>query len=172
MNIEQIIGDYHGFSTDLMVRLATKSIDIMGLRLSHITYRVTTMEEYTEIRDQLKGFCREFVETQFNGRSISILLLKKALILTESCSVSMIELPAPRAVHMYPNGLEHLGIIVGNTLPQFKTCYKNVLTGEKDHGEFCRPAFITFNNGKTVKFYDRSLEEILLLEGWKLQRLI
>ena len=170
-NIEQVLGDYGAFSSDLLERLAAVSIDIKGLPLSHITYRVATVSEYVEMRAKLKVFCREFVETQFNGRAVSILRLKTDLILAEGCLVSTIELPAPRSVHMYPVGLEHIGIIIGKTLPQFKIQYQNVLTGEKDHGAFCRPAFITFNNGKTVKFYDHSLEEIVLLEGWKFQRL-
>jgi predicted metalloenzyme YecM len=171
-NIEQVIGDYGAFASDLMARLAAVSIDIKGLPLSHITYRVATLGEYAEMRDELKGFCREFVETQFNGRAISILLLKTDLILAEGCLVSTIELPAPRSVHVYPVGLEHIGIIIGKTLPQFKIQHQNVLTGEKDHGALCRPAFITFNNGKTVKFYDHSLKEIMLSEGWKFQKLI
>jgi predicted metalloenzyme YecM len=171
-NIEQVIGDYGAFYSDLIARLAAVSIDIKELPLSHITYRVATLSEYTKMRDELKGFCQEYGETQFNGRAVSILLLKTALILAEGCMVSTIELPAPRAVHMYPVGLEHIGIIIGKKLPQFKIQHQNVLTGEKDHGAFCQPAFITFNNGKTVKFYDHSLKEIVLLEGWKFQRLV
>jgi len=49
------------------------------------------------------------VETQFNGRAVSILILKEPLLLEDGFTVSMIELPAPRAVHMYPSGLESIG---------------------------------------------------------------
>lgn len=142
-----------------------------GMPMSHLLYRVATIPEYETLRDQLKVFCSEFVETQFNGRAVSILILKEPLMLEDGFTVSMIELPAPRSVHMYPSGLESIGVIVGKILPEFIKQYNNVLTGVKDHGEHCQPAFITFNNDKTAKFYDISLREIVLLQGWKIGNL-
>ena len=67
------------------------------------------LPEYENLRDETKNFCSEFVETQFNGRAVSILILKEPLLLEDGFTVSMIELPAPRAVHMYPSGLESIG---------------------------------------------------------------
>ena len=83
----------------------------------------------------------------------------------------MIELPAPRCAHMYPSGFESIGVIVGNKLPQFINQHHHVLTGIKDHGEHCQPAFITFDNQKTSKFYDISLREIVILQGWKIEKI-
>jgi hypothetical protein len=81
------------------------------------------------------------------------------------------ELPAPRAVHTYPSGLESIGVIVGKTLPEFIQKYSHVLTGVKEHGQHCQPAFITFDNEKTSKFYDISLREIVTLQGWQIKRI-
>ncbi len=170
-NIKRIIGDYQLFFFSLYTQLNKRNVDITGMPLSHLCYRVSTELEYKEIRDQLKDFCSEFVETQFNGRSVSILILKTSLVFKEGFTVSVIELPASRASHTYPSGLEHVGVLVGKTLPAFNKQYKDVLTGTKDHGINCKPSFISFNNGKTVKFYDHSLKEIVLLEGWEFQSL-
>lgn len=65
-------------------------------------------------------------------------------------------------------GLESIGVTIGDKLPEFIKRYDPVLTGVKDHGEHCQPAFITFDNDKTAKFYDISLREIVLLQGWEI----
>lgn len=172
MSLEKIIGDYQSFFSDLLRRQKEVGIDISGMPMSHLLYRVVTLPEYEALRDQLKLFCSEFSETQFNGRAVSILVLKDELILEDGFKVSVIELPAPRAAHMYPSGLESIGVVVGKTLPNFIEKYKKVLTGVKDHGQYCQPAFITFDNDKTSKFYDISLTDIIALQGWKLEKLV
>ncbi len=169
MKIENLIGDYQTFFSDLLFRLKSCQIDISRMPISHLLYRTTIVSEYEYLRDQIKMLCSKFVETQFNGRAVSILILKEPLILEDGFAVSMIELPAPRLEHMYPSGLESIGVIVGSKLPQFVQQHKKALTGIKDHGQYCQPAFITFDNDKTVKFYDISLEEIVNLQGWQLK---
>lgn len=170
-HIDNLIGNYQAFFSDLLHRMKKSGINIHGMPLSHLLYRTATMPEYVKLRDELKDYCSEFVETQFNGRAVAILILKKPLLLEDGFAVSMIELPAPRAVHMYPSGLESIGIIVGKQLPEFIKKYSDVLTGVKDHGQHCQPAFITFDNDKTSKFYDISLREIVLLQGWEIEKI-
>ncbi|HVE45042.1 MAG TPA: VOC family protein [Gammaproteobacteria bacterium] len=170
-NIEKIIGNYKAFFSDLLHRMKKAGIKIHGMPLSHLLYRTVTIPEYEELRDKLKNYCSEFVETQFNGRAVSILILEKPLLLEDGFTVSMIELPAPRSVHMYPSGLESIGVIVGKQLPEFINQHEDVLTGVKDHGQHCQPAFITFDNDKTSKFYDISLREIVMLQGWKIEKI-
>ena len=167
-NLATLIGDYQAFFSDLLHRMQAVKINVDNMPLSHLLYRTTTLPEYTLLRDELKKYCSEFVETQFNGRAVSILILKTPLMLEAGFSVSMIELPAPRAAHMYPSGLESIGVVVGKKLPEFIVQHNNVLTGIKDHGEHCQPAFITFDNDKTAKFYDISLREIVILQGWRI----
>jgi len=171
MDFKKIIGDYEAFFSDLLSRLKKADVDVQGMPMSHLLYRTTTPPEYEKLREQLKAFCSEFVETQFNGRAVSILVLKDPLLLEDGFTVSVIELPAPRPVHMYPSGLESIGIVIGEKLPAFNKQYEGKLTGIKDHGEHCQPSFVTFDNEKTVKFYDKSLVEIVLLEGWHFEKL-
>lgn len=172
MNIENLIGDYQSFFSDLLHHLTKVGIAISGMPMTHLLYRTSTIPEYEKLRDQLIAFCSEFVETQFNGRAVSILILQEPLVLEAGFTVSMIELPAPRAIHMYPSGLESIGVLVGKTLAEFIKRHSDVLTGVKDHGQYCRPAFITFDNEKTVKFYDIPLKEIVLLQGWKIEKIL
>lgn len=168
-SIQELIGDYKLFFSDLLNRLENIGITIKDTPISHLTYRVETIDEYTRLMEQLKIFCGQFVETQFNGRAVSIFVLKKPLDLDNNFVTSVIELPAPRLVHMYPTGLESVGLLLGEKLPGFIEKNKLKLTGIKDHGIYCQPAFITFENEKTAKFYDISLEEIIYLQGWELE---
>ena len=167
--IKDLIGDYGAFFSDLLHRMKQSDIDISGMPMSHLLYRTVTIPEYERLRDELKKHCSEFVETQFNDRAVSILILKEPLRLEDGFTVSMIELPAPRAVHMYPSGLESIGVCVGNKLSSFIEQHAHVLTGVKDHGQHCQPAFITFDNDKTAKFYDVSLRDIVILQGWQIE---
>lgn len=168
--LTELIGDYQHFFSDLLRRMKNVNIDIHGMPMSHLLYRVATMAEYENIRDNIKPLCSEFVETQFNGRAVSIIGLRDPLILEDGFQCEVIELPAPRAVHMYPSGLESIGVVVGETLPEFKLKYSKALTGTKDHGEHCQPAFITFDNEKTVKFYNIALKEIVKLQGYTMEK--
>ena len=170
IDIKKLIGDYQAFFSDLLHRMKNVDIDISGMPMSHLLYRTTTQPEYEKLRDDLKILCSEFVETQFNGRAVSIHILREPLILEDGHAVSMIELPAPRQAHMYPSGLESIGVVVGKALPNFIEKHKSSLTGVKEHGTHCNPGFITFDNDKTAKFYDISLREIVLLQGWTIDR--
>lgn len=167
MDITKYIGDYEYFFTDLLNRVKNIGIDVKGFPLSHFTYRTETTEEYNQLREELKSYCDEFVETGFNGRPISILGLRQPLMLEDNFEVKILELAAPRAIHMYPSGLESLGIVIGSDLDEFRLRHHKVITGVKDHGEYCQPAFVTFENDKTFKFYDISLREIVILQGWQ-----
>lgn len=169
--IQNLIGDYQAFFSDLLYRMKEVGIYIIGMPMSHLLYRTVTVPEYIKLRDELKKHCSEFVETQFNGRAVSIIILSEPLLLEGGFTVTMIELPAPRSAHMYPSGLESIGVTVGDKLPEFIKQYEHVLTGVKDHGEHCQPAFISFNNDKTAKFYNISLREIVLLQGWEIASL-
>ncbi len=171
MNAERILGDYNSFFSDLLNRTRAAGIPLKAMPIVQLLYRTQTIPEYESIRDQLKALSGEFVETQFNGRAVSVFILKKSLSMAEGFSASVIELPAPRSAHTYPSGLESVGFLLGNGLSEFKKEYKDVLTGEKDHGPICKPAFITFGNGKTAKFYDHTLQEIVLFEGWEFTKL-
>lgn len=172
MNIENLIGDYQTFFSDLLYRMKKTRINITGMPLSHFTYRVESTQEYDYLRDQIMLFCDEFVEPQFNGRAVSILILRNPLRLEDSFTVDLIELPAPRPAHRYPSGLESMGIVIGKSLPEFIKKHNDSIKGIKDHGIHCQPAFITYDNEKTAKFYDISLREIILLQGWKISKLV
>lgn len=64
--IQDFIGDYQAFFSDVLRRMKKVGIDISGRPMSHLLYRTVTIFEYRRLRDELKKHCSEFVETQFN----------------------------------------------------------------------------------------------------------
>ena len=167
--VEALIGDYAAFVADLLDQLEKLEVETKSYHITHLLYRTETAPEYERLRDALRPLCREAVETEFNGRPVSVMTMRHPLELPGGHSVTMIELPAPRAAHTYPSGLESIGVLVGEELPEFKKRYAKAITGVKDHGRDCKPGFITFDNGKTAKFYDTSLREVVILEGWRFE---
>ena len=62
-------------------------------------------------------------------------------------------------------GLEHIGIVVGETFADFGMLHAGKFSGQQDQGEFCQPYYITFPDDTNVKFYRYSLQEVCIREG-------
>ena len=164
-SLETILGDYKGFFEDLEQRIARAGIDVAGRPLSHVAFRTATLGEYRKVQEQLEPWCRANVENEWNGRPIDKLLLEEPLALGGGRTVSLIELIPPPHREDWPLGLEHLGIVIGESFDDFTREHKDRFTGRQDQGPYCQPAYITFANGRTVKFYRWSLEDVVEMEG-------
>ena len=163
--VEQIIGDYKTFFSDLLKRLSEVDINIKGKDISHICYRVDTAN-YEKIRDRLKNLSSAYAEHEVGGRNVAELMLKSPLDLGNGQSTQMVELLPHKAGRPYTQGLENIGVVIGNELPEFGKRHKAKLApSPKDRGSDLQIPYITFEPGKTVKFYDRSLEQIVKERG-------
>lgn len=163
--MENILGDYRTFFRDLRQRTVDAGIDIAGCPLSHVAFRTATLEEYDDVQARLKPWCRANVENAWNGRRIDKLLLKEPLELDEGWPVSLIELIPPPHRKDWPMGLEHLGVVIGESFDEFTREHRGRFTGRQDQGPYCQPAYISFENGRTVKFYRHSLHDVVEMEG-------
>lgn len=172
--LESILGDYRAFCADLLARVADAGIDVAGAPLSHLAFRTATLEEYVEVRDRLRAYCSAEVENVWNGRPIGKLLLATPLQAGDDRHirrirrirrVSLIELIPPPHRQPFPMGLEHMGVVIGEGFEAFCRKHDAVLTGRQDQGPYCQPAFITFDNDRTVKFYRHSLKDVVEMEG-------
>ena len=160
-----ILGDYRSFFADLRQRITAAGIDIAGCPLSHLAFRTATPCEYRQVQEQLKPWCRANVENEWNGRPIDKLLLAEPLVLDDDYTVSLIELIPPPHREDWPLGLEHLGVVIGESFDDFTREHEAKFTGRQDQGPYCQPAYITFGNGLTVKFYRWSLGDVVEMEG-------
>lgn len=161
----EILGDYPEFYAQQSQRLHELGIEIAGLEVSHLAFRTETLAEYLAVRQKLEAICIANVENIWNGRPISKLLLREPIQLSRSATTSLIELIPPVHQSIYKLGLEHVGIVIGETFADFGTLHSHKFTGQQDQGEFCQPYFITFPDHTNVKFYRYSLQKVCILEG-------
>jgi predicted metalloenzyme YecM len=184
--LEEIIGDYAAFAATQRDRLASRGIDIAPYELSHVAYRVAEWDEYVRLRGLIERHALANRENFWNGRPISLIVPREPLEVLDGKVVPLIELIPPVHQRVYKMGLEHLGVVVGDTFDEFVTTHKPVLTGQQFQGPNSTPdpVYILFEDFTHVKFYRLSLrasvevdygdfgEEFLHVDGWVPQRLV
>ena len=143
--MREIIGDYH----------------ISGCGISHLAYRVEAYDEYLRIRERIEKHCKSNIENVWNGRPISIMQLEEPLVLGDGFEVRVIELIPPVHRRVYKMGLEHVGVVIGDSIDEFSVKHRAALTGQQFQSVECEPYYITFFEDFTmVKFYGSPLLEI------------
>lgn len=184
--IEEIIGDYRSFATQQRDRLSDRGIDIAPYGLSHVAYRVPEWDQYVRIRTQLERHAAANRENFWNGRPISLIVPADPPEVIDGKRLPLIELIPPVHQRVYKMGLEHLGLVVGDTFDQFITEHKPVLTGQQFQGpnSIPDPVYILFEDFTHVKFYRQSLRDSVELfdgpfgtdfthvDGWVPQRVV
>jgi Uncharacterized protein conserved in bacteria len=165
--IEDIVGDYRGFAAQQRDRLAKRGIDIAPYPLSHLAYRVSEWDEYVRTRALIERHAVANRENVWNGRPISLIVLAEPLDVLEGKVVPLIELIPPVHQRVYKMGLEHLGVVVGDTFDAFVEAHKPVLTGQQFQGPNSTPdpVYILFEDFTHVKFYRLSLQASVELDG-------
>ncbi len=167
--VNRVLGNCSEFYEEQTRRLLDLGVDARSRAVSHVAYRTETLPEYLDIRRQLEPWCSANVENVWGGRPISKLLLQTPLDLAPNSFTRLVELIPPPHPDVYQRvyklGLEHLGIVLGEIFAEFGKAYAHVLTGQQDQGPFNRPYFIAFSDHTAVKFYQRSLQDVCILEG-------
>jgi predicted metalloenzyme YecM len=161
MSMKPILGDYQAFFSLQLARLNDLQIDISGREISHLAYRTRTHKEYVRKRDEIERHCTSNIEKVWNGRPISIMQLKAPLALSAKFQARVIELIPPVHRRVYKMGLEHVGVVIGDSVDEFSVKHRTALTGQQFQSALCEPYYITFFEDFTmVKFYRISLLEV------------
>ncbi len=159
--IEDIIGDYRAFAALQRNRLAARGIDITACGLSHVAYRLPEWDQYVHVRGLLERHASANSENVWNGRPISLIVLAEPLEVLDGTAVPLIELIPPVHQRVYKMGLEHLGVVIGDSFDEFVATHKPVLTGQQFQGPASNPdpVYILFEDFTHVKFYRHSLKD-------------
>ncbi len=161
MSLKDILGDYEAFFSLQRERLSDVQIDISGCEISHLAYRTDSYEEYLRKREEIERHCTSNIENVWNGRPISIMQLEEPLALGAEFEVRVIELIPPVHRRVYKMGLEHVGVVIGDSVDEFSLKHRPALTGQQFQSAECEPYYVTFFEDFTmVKFYKQSLLEI------------
>ena len=153
--IADIIGDYRAFAAQQRDRLGTRGIDIAPYTLSHLAVRVPEWDEYVRVRTLLERHATANRENVWNGRPISLIVPAQPLEVLDGKVVPLIELIPPVHQRVYKMGLEHLGVVVGDTFDTFVEAHKPVLTGQQFQGpnSIPDPVYILMEDFTHVKFW-------------------
>ena len=161
MSIRDIIGDYRAFFSLQLARLGDLNIDISGCVVSHLAYRTKTCEEYLQTRDKIERYCTSNIENVWNGRPISIMQLNEPMVLSDEYAVAVIELIPPPHRRVYKMGMEHFGLVVGDSVDEFSIKHRAALTGQQYQSKECEPYYVTFyEDFSSIKFYEHPLLSI------------
>jgi predicted metalloenzyme YecM len=161
MSMKEVIGDYQAFFSLQLGRLNDVGIDISGCELSHLAFRTLTFKEYLQARANIEQHSISNIERVWNGRPMSILQLKEPLFVGEGFEIPTIELIPPVHQRVYKMGMEHIGVVIGESVDQFSRTHRAVLTGQQFQSPECEPYYITFFDDFTmIKFYENSLLRI------------
>jgi predicted metalloenzyme YecM len=159
--IADIIGDYRVFAAMQRDRLSLRGIDITPFPLSHLAVRVADWDLYVHQRTLLERHARANRENFWNGRPISLILLKEPLVVLDGSPVSRIELIPPVHQRVYRMGLEHLGVVVGEEFDEFSRVHRPALTGQQFQSAKVDPVYVLFEDFTHVKFYRRSFFDVV-----------
>jgi len=163
--VGDIIGDYRAFAAQQGDRLLARGIDIRPYPLSHLAFRVPEWDQYVHLRTQLERHATANLESVWNGRPISKILLATPLEVLDGMSVPLIELIPPVHQRVYKMGLEHLGVVIGDEVDAFSREHRATLTGQQFQSADNEPYYVLFEDFTHVKFYRRSLHDACVLEG-------
>ncbi len=165
--VRDILGDYAGFAAQQAERLLARGIDIAPYALSHVAFRLPEWDQYVHVRTLLERHAVTNRESLWNGRPISLIVPTEPLDVLDGKVVPLIELIPPVHQRVYKMGLEHLGVIVGDTFDTFVGAHKPVLTGQQFQGPNSTPdpVYILFEDFTHVKFYRLSLRESVELDA-------
>jgi len=163
--VGDIIGDYRGFVAQQHGRLLARGIDIRPYPLSHLAVRVAEWDQYVQVRTLLEPHATANLESVWNGRPISKILLATPVEVLDGTAVPLIELIPPVHQRVYKMGLEHLGVVIGEGVDAFSREHRAALTGQQFQSADNEPYYILFEDFTHVKFYRRSLYDVCVLEG-------
>jgi predicted metalloenzyme YecM len=163
-SLNDCIGDPLVFLDTLFKMIEDIELDIIEkLELDHICFRVGTIEEYKNKKEELLAFGELLVESPVNGRLISTFKLREPIIFN-SRKIYLIELPQPKNTFTYKTGLEHAEFVtreplqkVVNRYPQF--AFETFGINKKINAD------ITLKLGNfCIRFHNQSLEDVIKLE--------
>jgi predicted metalloenzyme YecM len=163
--IAEIIGDYGAFVAQQADRLATRGIDVTPYPVSHLAYRVPEWDQYVHVRTRLERYATGSNENVWNGRPICLIVPAEPMTVLGDKVVGVIELIAPVHQRVYKMGMEHVGFVVGQGAEEFSRTHREVLTGQQYQSAANEPYYVLFEDFTHAKFHQRSLREVVELEG-------
>ncbi len=155
--------DPSSFLQDLFAALRADGLDVDGMELDHLCYRVTTAERYAACRELFAQQGTLLGESLVAGRPIATYRLHRGFHFRER-SIDVVELPSPKPGNAYPEGYEHAEFVVDEDLLLF-TQRHPALAWELD--DLCKTTNADVRlryRGFSVKFHRQRLSDVIVAE--------
>lgn len=163
-NLQNIIGDYHSFLTQIVKEITDEGFDLADfVQMDHACYRVASLDMYNTKKQELAKVGRLLGETQVNGRPIATFRLYKP-IRHGQWRIDAIELPAPKKESAMEEGLEHVELVLFDDKETFLKKYSNKQFEMRSADRGINPEIGFKLPTYTVKFHLLSLPVVIYLE--------
>lgn len=131
--------------------------------IDHICYRTATWDSYETLKKELLERSTLLVESMVNGRPICTFRLNQPILLLGR-KIFLLELPAPKAAHLYSDGFEHIEIVCdlsfGDIVSRFSNCQFSWSGANKTFNAELEVILKDY----AIKFHHQSLGSVVTLE--------
>jgi HAD superfamily hydrolase (TIGR01549 family) len=158
------------FFKQLKTELLTLGVDLNGLAVDHLCYRVQTEEEYFYQKEALTNRGVLLTEAFVNGRPIATFKLFDAFEVDEH-KIDLIELPFPKKEVLYETGFEHAEVVIRESFATFQKRYPYLDFVMSGHPNI-NPELILKTKVGSVKFHYVPLDRVIEIENSNLTDII
>lgn len=151
------------FLERLFAALELVDVDVSGMQLDHLCYRVGTTERYALLRNKLCDEGELLAETIIGGRPIAAFRLH-APIIHGTRAIHLVELPAPKPGSPYTEGWEHAEFVVDEDLLSFTQRYPQLIWDITDLGKPMNADVRLRLGDISVKFHRMALDVVIQQE--------
>lgn len=163
--LQQIIGNYEEFISNTIAEVRASGFDLSDfVQLDVLCYQASSLEEYEDKKTALGKIGNLLSEVQMSERPISTIRLHNP-VRVQDWRTDAIEIVAPKPNSDKPAGLEHIQLVIFNSLQAFMDKYSTKQFDTKAVERGINP-MITFKlkSGRKVKFHIVSLPAAIYLE--------
>ena len=164
MNHQEFFDRAYLFLDELNKELNLLSINMLGLNLDHLCYRVATETRYSEMKLFLTGVGDLLVESEVGGRPIATFKFNTPIIY-KNLRIPLIELPAPKNNSKYSEGFEHVEAVISQSFAEFMRQHSQLQFDLSAANKKINPEIrIKLPNNISIKFHHQSLEDVITFE--------
>jgi len=151
------------FLHHLFTTLQTNGLDVEGLELDHLCYRVATVERYARCKELFAQHGTLLAESLIAGRPIATFRLHQGFQF-RGRMIDVVELPSPKPGSAYPEGYEHAEFVVDEDLLTFTQRFPKLGWKLDNLRKTTNPDVRLRYPDLSVKFHRQSLADVIAQE--------
>ena len=164
MSASKVLGDYDSFLKDIIQRVEDAGFDMRDFaQVDHMCYRTVSEENYQNKKQELESIASLIGTNIVNGREIAAFRLNEP-VYSGDWRVDIIELPAPKPGSDFPEGLEHIELVIYDDIPKFLKKYDGMDFELRAADRGINPEIGLKLGEYQVKFHLLSLGTVVYLE--------